>query len=122
MYFYHRLYLSPSVTDPERVKADLVRQKGDLFLYVLMLSPGSDREGGNQIEFCHSAVLQQPYYRKYPPVILGFARTRKECISLVQRIVEESYRKTGACNLRAYLFPEGISAGVTVMNPGGGKP
>lgn len=120
MYFYHRLYLSPSITDPETVKKDLVREKGDLHLYVLMLSPGSADKGGNQIEFCHSAVLQQPYYRQYPPVIIGFARTRNECMELVRQIVEESFRKTGKADLRAYLFPDGISAAVSVVKGRGG--
>ena len=117
MYFYNRLYVSPSITDPESVKRDLRREKGHLLLHVLMLSEGSASEGGNQIEFCHSAVLQQPYYRQFPPIILGIARSRMECMHLVQKIVEETYRNTGGYNIRAYLFPEGISAGITT----GGK-
>ena len=114
MYFYKRLSVSPSISDPEAAKRDLQRERGHLLLYVIMLSPGSAEKGGNQIEFCHSAVLQQPYYRHYPPVIIGLAQGRKECMDLVAQIVQDTYAHTGGADIRSYLFPEGINAGITV--------
>ena len=112
MYFYKRLYVSESIRDADKVMDKLVRNAGELTLYVLMLCGDSDREGGNQIEFCHCANLQQPYYRKYPPTIIGLARGRSECIGIVQKIVEEAVEATGSPDIRSYLFPDGVYAGV----------
>ena len=109
MHFYRALYVSPSIEDVERAKHKLRCGAGDPTLYILALSPDSAKEGGNQIEFFHSAVLQQPYYRKYPPLIIGLARGRSECIGLVERILAETYRHTGDWNIRPYLCPNGLA-------------
>lgn len=111
MYFYRNLYVGPSIKDVEETKRKLRQNAGQLTLYVLMLSPGFDPasgDGQNQIEFCHCFFLQQPYYRKNPPYIIGLAGGRAEAIGLVRQIVQEAYDNTGSADIRAYLFPHGI--------------
>ena len=108
MYFYTNLYAGPSIRDPEEVKRKLMRGEGQFTIYVIALSPSVPGPGSNQLEILHCANLKQPYYRKYPPFIIGIAAGRTEAVELVQRLVQEAYDRTGSGDVRAYLFPHGI--------------
>lgn len=108
MYFYTNLYAGPSIRDPEEVKRKLMRGEGQFTIYVIALSPSVPGPGSNQLEILHCANLKQPYYRKYPPFIIGIAAGRTEAVELVQRLVQEAYDHTGSADVRAYLFPHGV--------------
>ena len=108
MYFYKNLYAGPSIRDPEEVKRKLMRGEGQFTIYVLALSPSIPGPGSNQLEILHCVNLQQPYYKKYPPYIIGIAAGRTEAVELVQRLVQEAYDHTGSADVRAYLFPHGV--------------
>lgn len=56
-----------------------------------------------QLEIYPAYCLQQPFYRKHPPVVVGLAKEYKEAVALIEQIVEDSLRVTGACNLKEYL-------------------
>ena len=108
MYFFKNLYTGPSIRDPEEVKRKLMRGEGQFTIYVIALSPSVPGPGSNQLEILHCVNLQQPYYKKYPPDIIGISAGRSEAVELVQRLVQEAYDHTGSGDVRAYLFPHGI--------------
>ena len=108
MYFYKDLYVGSSIRDPEKVKKNLRIGKGQFTIYVIALSPSKREIGANQLEILHCVNLQQPYYKEYPPYIIGIASGRIEAIELVRSMVQEAYDHTGSGDVRAYLFPHGI--------------
>ena len=99
MKFYKNLYVGESIKDVKKVKRKLVTGAGQLGIYVLALCKGRD-----QLEFYHSALLQQKYYRKNPPFIVGIAGGYDEAVELVRRIAEEAYNSNGNCDLKTYLL------------------
>ena len=108
MYFYKDLYVGSSIRDPEKVKKNLRIGKGQFTIYVIALSPSRPGIGANQLEILHCVNLQQPYYKQYPPYIVGIASGRIEAIELVRSMVQEAYDHTGSGDVRAYLCPHGI--------------
>lgn len=108
MYFYKNLYVGPSIHDPEKVKRKLISGAGQFTIYVIALSPSSPGPGSNQLEILHCVNLQQPYYKEYPPFIIGLAAGMSEAVELVRVLVQESYEHTGSGDVRAYLFPHGV--------------
>lgn len=108
MYFYKDLYVGSSIRDPEKVKKNLRIGKGQFTIYVIALSPSRPGIGANQLEILHCVNLQQPYYKQYPPYIVGIASGRIEAIELVKEMVQEAYDHTGSADVRAYLFPHEI--------------
>ena len=108
MYFYKNLYVGPSIQDPEKVKRKLMRGEGQFTIYVIAISPSAPGPGSNQLEILHCANLKQPYYKAYPPFIIGIAAGRTEAVELVRDLVQEAYDHTGSADVRAYLFPHGV--------------
>ncbi|MBQ8054691.1 MAG: hypothetical protein IJ198_12970 [Lachnospiraceae bacterium] len=107
MYFLKNLYVGPSIHDPEKVKRSLISGAGQFTIYVICLSPSAPGPGANQLEILHCVNLQQPYYKKYPPYIIGIADGMIEAVEMVRDLVQESYEHTGSGDVRAYLFPHG---------------
>ena len=121
MYFYKNLYVGPSVKNPDKVKRNLMIGRGQPTIYVIALSPSEPGPGANQLEIMHCANLKQPYYKKYPPYILGITSGRIEAIELVRDLVQQAYDHTGSGDVRAYLFPHGIRTGLAVTEGDRGK-
>ena len=107
MYFLKNLYVGPSIHDPEKVKRNLISGAGQFTIYVICLSPSIPGPGANQLEILHCVNLQQPYYKKYPPYIIGIAEGMIEAVEMVRDLVQEAYDHTGSADVRAYLFPHG---------------
>ena len=101
MEFYKNLYISPRVRNPKQVRRDLVRGKGHLRIYVLVLAKNG--EGKPQLEIMHCANLKQDYYRRRPPFIIGIAQGRADAIEMVEEITNEAFRMTGDWSAAAYL-------------------
>lgn len=108
MYFYKNLYVGPSIQNPEEVKHKLMIGQGQLTIYVITLSSSRPGPGSNQLEIMHCANLKQPYYKEYPPYIIGIAAGISEAVGIVRDLVQESYEKTGSADVRYYLFPHGV--------------
>ena len=98
MRYYKYLYVSDSISNPEKIKRSLKLHKGVLGIYLIMLS--SDPE---QVEIINAAFLKLPYYRKHPPVIVGIARSFDEASSLVVEMINESMFRTGNASLKEFL-------------------
>ncbi len=108
MYFYKNLYVGASIQNPDEVTRKLQRGEGQFTIYVIALSPSKPGPGANQLEILHCVNLQQPYYRSYPPYIIGIASGKIEAFELVKDMVQEAYEHTGSGDVRAYLFPHGV--------------
>lgn len=99
--FRTNLYLGAGIP-PEKVdkiKKKLVNRPLFSGVFVIALSGNAS----DQLEFFDAKQLQQPYYRKYPPYIIGIARDRAEAVTVVQQIVEECLSVRGDCALKEYL-------------------
>lgn len=99
MKFYKNLYVGNTVSDVHKVKRKLRTNAGQIGIYVITLCKGRD-----QLEVYHCALLQQRYYRKNPPYIIGVAGGYEEALDIVKQIAEETYRQNGDCDLKKYLL------------------
>ena len=99
MRFHKELYLGSSIRNAKVVKWKLKHRSGQLRIFVIALSGGSD-----QLEIYHCAFLQQSYYRKHPPYIVGIAGGYEEALTLLQQMVADIYRKTGDYRLKEYFL------------------
>lgn len=101
MKFYRNLYVGESIKKPNKVKWRLRHNAGQFQVYVIALAEGED-----QLEIYHCAFLQQGYYKKNPPYIIGIAGGYAEAVDLVVEITEAALKETGRADLKRYLFPE----------------
>jgi hypothetical protein len=101
MVFYDKLYISPLIRNPRKIRRDLQRGKGHLSIYVLLLAHGP--EGGPQLEIMHCANLQTGWYRAHPPLIVGIAEGRSDAIELVASLAEDAFYATRQWDAAAYL-------------------
>lgn len=99
--FRTNLYLGMSIS-PEKVdkiKRKLVNRPLFSGVFVIALSKNSS----DQLEFYDAKQLQQSYYRKNPPHIIGIAKDKAEAVSIIQQIVEECLEVRGDCAIKEYL-------------------
>ncbi|MBQ8592429.1 MAG: hypothetical protein IJ485_06775 [Lachnospiraceae bacterium] len=99
MKFYKKLYVGESIKNPVKVRWKLAHGAGQLKIYVIALAGGDDL-----LEIYHCAYLQQKYYKKYPPFIVGIAGSYDEAVSLTQTIIEEVYADTGDFAVKEYIL------------------
>ncbi len=81
------------------MKWKLRHSAGQLRVFVIALSRGRD-----QMEIYHCAFLQQKYYKKHPPYVVGIAGGYEEALELLQQMVADVYNKTGNCRLKEYFL------------------
>lgn len=99
MKFYKNLYTGSTIKDVKKVKRKLVTNAGQAEIYVIAVCRGRD-----QLEIYHCALLQQKYYKKNPPYIVGIANGYEEAVEIVKQIAEEAFRYNGNCDLKSYLL------------------
>ena len=102
MRFYNKLYVGESIKHPERVKWKLRVAAGQFHVYLLIIS----RNGDNQLECFHNALLKQKVFRKQDYFVVGIAGNYEEAISLLCRITEECVSATGTADVKAFLLNE----------------
>lgn len=98
MKFHRELYVGDSIRNCALVKWKLKHHAGQIRVFVITLSGGTD-----QLEIFHCAFLQQKYYKRFPPCIVGIAGSYGEALELVRRMTEDVYTKTGNCQLKEYF-------------------
>lgn len=99
MKFYKNLYIGTTIKDAKKVKRKLLLNAGQIGIYVITLCKGRD-----QLEIYHCAFLQQKYYRKNPPYIIGIANGYDEAVEIVRQIAAEAYACNGNCDLKKYIL------------------
>ena len=99
MKFYKNLYVGETIKDVKKVKRKLILNAGQMGIYVITLCKGKD-----QLEIYHCVFLQQKYYRKNPPYIIGIANGYDEAVEIVRQIAMEAYECNGNCDLKKYIL------------------
>lgn len=99
MKWYSDLYLGDSVKHPRRLRWK-IEHNAKTMVYVIALSTA----GGCLLDIIPSWVLLQKGYpwRKNLKII-GLARGYHEALEVVQKIVEDTYRNTGAIDIQSWL-------------------
>ena len=69
-------------------------------VYVITLSQGKQ----NHLEYYSSLLLKQHILDNASLFIVGIANGYDGALSLIERIAEEAYEKTGEVNLRKFLL------------------
>lgn len=101
MKFYSNLYIGDSVKNIRKVKWKLRHNAGQIKVYVITLAKGNDL-----LEIYHCAFLQQAYYKKYPPFIVGVASGYDEAVLLTQKIIMDVSEKIGNYKIKDYFMDE----------------
>lgn len=99
MKFYKNLYIGEGIKNPNKVKWKLRRNAGQLSIYVIAAAPGDD-----QLEIYHCAFLQQKYYKKHSPYIVGIASGYEEAVDMVVKLTQDAIEQTGSPDLKKYLL------------------
>ena len=100
MQWAENLYLS----DKTAKKKDKIIKKanrgvGMVSIYFITLA--SNRE--NLFDIFHAAHLKQPAFYKQELYVVGIASGYEEALELVQRMIDDIYRKTGGFAVREYF-------------------
>ncbi|MCI9338655.1 MAG: hypothetical protein HFH93_14170 [Lachnospiraceae bacterium] len=99
---YHpNLYLGNGI---KKKKLDKIKKKLEnrpVFSGVFLICVS--RNPHDQLDIYQARQLCQPYYRKYPPYVVGIARSREDAFLLVEQIVTQCLRSRGDCLLKEYL-------------------
>lgn len=100
MRFYHDLYVGEDAKKHrKKIIWKLKHRAGQVNVYVIALADGRDL-----LEIYHCGLLQQGYYKRKNPFIVGIARGYEEAVALVETIVAEVYEKTGGMDVKGYLL------------------
>ena len=100
MQWAENLYL----TDKTAKKKDKIIRKanrgmGMVSIYLITLASNPE----NLFDIFHAAHLKQPAFYKQDLFVVGIASDYEEALELVQRMVEDIYRKTGGVAVREYF-------------------
>ena len=100
MQWAENLYL----TDKTAKKKDKIIRKanrgmGMVSIYLITLASNPE----NLFDIFHAAHLKQPAFYKQDLFVVGIASGYEEALELVQRMVEDIYRKTSGFAVREYF-------------------
>ena len=100
MQWAENLYLS----DKTAKKGDKIIKKanrgiGMLSIYLITLASNPE----NLFDIFHAAHLKQPAFYKQDLYVVGIASGYEEALELVQRMIDNIYRKTGGFAVREYF-------------------
>ena len=100
MRFVKNLYIGESVEKKKAlIKWKLNHGSGMLSSYVIALT----KCGDDKLEIYHNAVLNQKYYRKYPPCVVGIAGSFEEAALLSWKIMSDAGAENGNYDLWTYF-------------------
>lgn len=101
MIFFQNLYLGEKITPKiEQVMKKLNSGKPVLELYLITISDHPD----NMLEIVPQKEILQKTYPKVEFRVVGLAKGKKEALSVVQSIIEESLKETGSADVRKFLL------------------
>lgn len=94
------LYVSDSASKNVHKIIRRINQKKPVPGVYLLTLPSNDR---NTMDIIPAAMLLQETVRRRCPRIIGVAKGKEDAYELMQQIVEETYRETGAFRVKDYL-------------------
>lgn len=100
MKWYPYLYVGENA---EKKKNKIIRRlkTGTGMIDIWVITEAAN--GVDMLDIISSAWLKQPAVRRNLPMIVGIAKGYEEAVDLVVKIAEETWRHTGACDIRGYL-------------------
>ncbi len=100
MKFYRYLFCGESV---EKKKKRIIRRlkyhRLQTGIYVITLPI----DGKELLEIYHAVVLLQSFYRRKDIFVVGIAGSEEEACQIIERIVNQVYQETGACDIKGYI-------------------
>lgn len=100
MFWLEELYLGESVRGREKeIRRKLYANAGQPSIQVLAIS----RSRFEQLEIIPAPVFMQKSFRRDDLHIFGLAGGKAEAFDLIRGIAEETFEKTGDCDMKAYL-------------------
>ncbi len=100
MQWCKHLYIGDSVQGrKKKIIRKIKASKLQIDAYVIAF-PSNDE---NLLDIYPSYVLLQPHYKRIDITIVGIAYGYEDALLLVQRIVEEVYKKTGNLDIEKYI-------------------
>jgi hypothetical protein len=100
MKWYDQLYVGDSIASKvNRIKWKINHNAGTVSIYVVTLASNPD----NLLDIIPARELMQKGYPKKDLMIIGIAKGYKEALLVVQRVIEDTYRKTNDVNVRRMI-------------------
>ena len=100
MQFLNDLYLGATLASKEEEIVKKVNNNQLIpNLFFIIMSTNND----NMLEFVPQWEVMQKAYPKEELRIIGFSNGKKEAVSLLQLIIQESMKNTGSADVRMYL-------------------
>ena len=100
MQWAENLYLSDK-TAKKKDKIIKKANRGVGLVSIYFITLASNRE--NLFDIFHAAHLKQPAFYKQDLYVVGIASGYEEALELVQRMIDDIYRKTGGFAVREYF-------------------
>lgn len=98
MNYYEPLYMDENYKHVTRLKARIRMSRIPMVEYAIVLSKGQD-----QLEIIKGAILRQRLYPRKGLFVVGISKSYDGALLLVQKILEDTYQKTGGYDMKAYL-------------------
>lgn len=99
--YYPGLYLGEGIKRKKLDKLKKQLEERPLLAGVVLIT--LSRNLSDQLEIYEARQLQQGYYKKNPPFVVGIAADRQEALEIVELLVQECLDKRGDCALKEYL-------------------
>jgi hypothetical protein len=100
MKWYDQLYVGDSIASKvNRIKWKINHNAGTVSIYVVTLASNPD----NLLDIIPARELMQKGYPKKDLMIIGIAKGYNEALLVVQRVIEDTYRKTNDVNVRRMI-------------------
>jgi hypothetical protein len=100
MKWYDQLYVGDSIASKvNRIKWKINHNAGTVSIYVVTLASNPD----NLLDIIPARELMQKGYPKKDLMIVGIAKGYKEALTVVQRVIEDTYRNTNDVNVRRMI-------------------
>lgn len=95
-----KMYFSEKVEKKrKKILTKLNHKKYPLKGYVLVLASNQD-----QLEFMDVKYLLQPFYKKNPPHVVGFAQDYEDALELVEQITKDVYALTNTADIKQFFL------------------
>lgn len=99
MKFYQHLYFTDKLDgNIKKIKQNIRKRKLLPDYIVIVLCDGKD-----QLEYFHSALLHQDYYKKNELIIIGIGKDEEDALAIIQMILKDSQNAGFEYKMKDYI-------------------
>lgn len=103
MRWYRNLYIGEQARKNRyKIVWKVKHRAGTINIYLLILPFNSE----NTLEIINANYLLQSYYKNKDIKIIGIAYSYEEALTLLTKIVQEVYQKTGNVKIKEYIIQQ----------------